>query len=162
MISICKYRLKKDKGGRYHIRSYEIIPCPVCGGVLIVIGIRDRGFIDSKGRRVILVIRRLRCQNCHVIHHELPEIIVPYKRHCAKTIEKIVTGKSGGVPCETRTIHRIRAWWAVCIVYFRNALASLREKYGVEFSKKPAPKEIIRAVVNAHLWIHTRTAYMTG
>ena len=162
MISIRKYRLKKGADGCYHVKSYEIIPCPVCGDELNVIGTRNRSLFDSKGKELTIIIRRLRCIGCRVIHHELPEIIVPYKRHCAATIEKIVAGKSGVVPCETRTIHRIRAWWAACIVYFRGVLAALREKYGVEFSKKPAPKEIVRAVVNAHLWIHTRTAYLTG
>ena len=162
MISIRKYQLKKDAEGRYHVKSYEIIPCPVCGGLLIVIGTRERGLIVANGERWILVIRRLRCKGCNAIHHELPEIIVPYKRHCAMTIEKIVSDKSEDVPCETRTIHRIRAWWTACVLYFRSVLASLREKYGVEFSEEPALKEIVRAVVNAHLWAHTRTAYLTG
>ena len=162
MISIRKYQLKKDAKGRYHVKNCEAIPCPVCDGLLIVIGIRERGLIDSKGEKRVLVIRRLRCKGCHAIHHELPEVIVPYKRHCAETIEKIVSGRSEDVPCETRTIHRIRAWWASLKLYFKSVLASLREKYAVEFSEGPAPKEIVRAVVNANLWAHTRTAYLTG
>ena len=162
MISIKKYQLKKDAEGRYHVKSCEIIPCPVCGGLLIVIGIRERGIIDSRGEKRILIIRRLRCKGCYAIHHELPEVIVPYKRHCAMTIEKIVTGKSEDVPCETRTIHHIRAWWASHKLYFKSILASLQEKYAVDFPEEPAPKEIVRAVVNANLWPHTRTVYLTG
>ena len=160
MISINKYRLKKDTEGRFHVKSYEIIPCPICGGVLSVIGTRERGIINNVGKKWIFVIRRLRCKICRAIHHELPETIMPYKRHCSMTIEKIVAGKIGEAPCETRTIQRIRTWWAACLLYFKGILASLQEKHGVEFSKEPTPKEIIRAVVNAHLWIHTRTAFL--
>jgi len=41
-------------------------------------------------------------------------------------------------------------------------MASLREKYGEMFSRNPAPKEIIRAVANANLWVHTRSAFLSG
>ena len=162
MISIRKYQLKEDANGRYHVKSYEIIPCPVCRDELNVIGTRNRKLTDSKDKKIIIVIRRMRCKSCKIIHHELPDIIVPYKRICAETIENIINSNSEEIPCETRTIHRIRAWWAVFDKYFREIITSLRIKYDIEFSKDPAPKEIIRAVTNAHLWIHTRTAYLTG
>jgi len=162
MISIRKYQLKEDANGRYHVKCYEIIPCPVCSDELNVIGTRYRKLTDNKDKKIIIVIRRMRCKGCKIIHHELPDIIVPYKRICAETIEKIIDNKSEEIPCETRTIHRIRAWWVTFTEYFRNIQISIIIKYGVEFSKGPAPKEIIRAVVNTHLWIHTRTAYLTG
>jgi hypothetical protein len=125
-----------------------------------VIGTRKRNFIDKAGEKQTLIIRRLRCKGCRVIHHELPDIIIPYKRHCSDTIEKIVTGNAADVNCESGTIRRIRAWWKARLLYFESVLTSLREKYGTEFSIDPAPKEIVRAVANANLWLHTRSGYV--
>jgi len=127
-----------------------------------VIGTRKRVIINSDGEKQPLIIRRLRCKECLVIHHELPDIIVPYKRHCSETVEKIVTDNTGGINCEDSTIRRIKAWWTACLLYFKSVLASLREKYGTKFSSDPAPKEIVRAVANANLWVHTRSAFWSG
>lgn len=88
--------------------------------------------------------------------------MVPYKRHCIETIEAIITGDAGEVCCEESTIRRIRAWWAACQLYLESVIASLREKYVVAFSAIPAPREIVRAVVNAHLWVSTRSACLSG
>jgi hypothetical protein len=128
----------------------------------LVIGVRKRKLINAEGDKQTLVIRRLRCKACRVIHHELPDIIVPYKRHCSETIERIVANETEGLDCEERTIHRIKAWWAACRLYFESVIASLREKYGAMFSANGAPREIVRAIANAHLWIHTRSAFLSG
>jgi len=40
-------------------------------------------------------------------------------------------------------------------------MVSLSVKYGIVFSPRPKLAEIVRAVANAHLWPHTRTAYVT-
>jgi hypothetical protein len=162
MIIISEYQLEKIETNRYRVDSFEISICPVCGDVVIVIGTRERGYIDGSGEKQTLIIRRLRCKGCRLIHHELPDIIVPYKRHCTKTIEMIVTGEDDAVPCEDNTIRRIKWWFASSSLYFENILASLREKYGAVFSLKPALKEIVRAVVNAHLWPHTRSVFTPG
>ena len=140
--------------------SYEISACPICSGEMKVIGSRSRMVIDSGGTTLSITIRRLRCGgNCGKIHHELPDMLIPYKRYCAETIEKIIAGDEESVSCDGRAIWRIRAWWAACILYFESVMASLREKYGVEFCMC-APREIVRAAANAHLWPHTRSAYM--
>ena len=118
--------------------------------------------INSIGDKETLIIRRLRCEGCRRIHHELPDIVVPYKRHCMDSIEKIIAGKTMDVYIENSAIRRIKAWWASCRLYFGSVLSSLREKYGAVFPEKPAPREIVRAVVNAHLWISTRSVCMTG
>jgi len=162
MIIISKYGKELDERGRTHILCYEYHVCPVCGNTLLVIGVRERKYIDSGGITRILVIRRLRCKGCRVIHHELPDMLVPYKRHCAETVESIVNDKPESTCCDDRTVTRIKKWWEACRLYFENVLASLREKYGVQFPQRPAPREIVRAVANANLWIHTRTAYLSG
>ena len=128
----------------------------------MVIGSRKRKVINSAGEKETLIIRRLRCKGCLVIHHELPDTVIPYKRHCAETVEAVISGKKGGQPCEESTIYRIRAWWAACRLYFENVITALVSKYGAVFSPSPAPREIVRAVVNAHLWVHTRSAFMSG
>jgi len=115
--------------------------------------------IDTDGEVKILVIRRLRCRECDKIHHELPDILVPYKRHCAETIENIISGKAGETPCEERTSRKIMAWWITLSLYFKMVLASLNEKYKTTFSAQATPKEIVRAVANANLWIHTRSVF---
>ncbi|MED4936026.1 DUF6431 domain-containing protein [Heyndrickxia coagulans] len=43
-----------------------------------VIGTRDRKAIDRSGKKHIYNIRRLQCEQCGKIHHELPEFLVPY------------------------------------------------------------------------------------
>ena len=118
--------------------------------------------IDSAGEKQTLVIRRLRCDECKHIHHELPDILMPYKRHCMETIENVIAGKTEDVPCEISTISRIRAWWIACQLYFESIMASLRTKYGAVFNARPAPREIVKAVVNSHNWPSTRSAFMTG
>ena len=146
----------------YYIISKETSICPICGGHFNVIGTKRRKVIEPNGEVKILIIRRLRCRECGKIHHELPDIFVPYKRHCAETIEKIIAGKTAEVPCEESTIRKIRAWWSVLLPYFISVTESLNAKYSVTFRQPLAPKEIIRAVANAHLWIHTRSACSSG
>jgi hypothetical protein len=125
-------------------------------------GRRKRKVINPEGEKGTLIIRRLRCKGCGRTHSELPDIVMPYKRHCAETYEKVIGGDTGDVCCEESTTRRILAWWAACLLYFESVLASLREKYGVVLSGKSAPREIVRAVVNSHLWVSTRSVFLSG
>ena len=135
----------------------------MCSGKLFVIGSRKRKVIEPDETVRILIIRRLRCEDCGKIHHELPDILVPYKRHCYETIEKIINNEiEEGNCCEESTIRRIKAWWVAILPYFINILSLLSEKYKITFGAQLAPKEIIRAVVNANFWVHTRSAFLSG
>lgn len=75
--------------------------------------------ILSNGSKIHLTIRRLRCSNetCHLIHHELPDIIVPYKRHEALTIGYLILLPLNQTmlshPCEISTIYRLRTWFSL-------------------------------------------------
>ena len=158
MVIIIQYQEERDENGMIHIISEEKIACPICVGVLKVIGSRRRGQFDSAGNKETLIIRRLRCQSCRTIHHELPDRVIPYKRHCAETVEKIVSGDVEDVCCDFLTESRIRSWWTAFRLYFESVLASLRMKYRAVFSPNPTPREIVRAVANTNLWVHTRTA----
>jgi len=158
MIIIKEYRKERRADGRIYILSDEYSVCPLCHGVFIVIGVRDRKLTDATGYKEILVIRRLRCSCCLKIHHELPDMVVPYKRHCAETIESVIVGEVDDVCCDFVTEYRIKRWWAAFRMYFENIRTSLRMKYGTVFSTNPTPREIVRAIANTNLWIHTRTA----
>ena len=162
MLIISQYHLMEVEPGCFHVNSYEVNACPVCGYTVAVIGTRRRKFINTTGDKQTLIIRRLRCKDCRVIHHELPDILIPYKRHCAETVENVVSGNEDNVCCENHTIRRIKEWWAACRLYFEGILSSLREKYGDVLSLEPAPREIVRAVTNANFWIHTRSASLSG
>ena len=144
------------------IKSEELSVCPICGGRFCVIGTRERKIIETDGSVTILIIRRFCCCKCGKIHHELPDVLVPYKRHCAESIEKIIGGKGDEVSCESSTIRKIKTWWERMLPYLIGVLNSLNAKYGMAFTGTSAPKEIVRAVVNANLWVHTRSACMSG
>jgi ribosomal protein L44E len=158
MIIITKYRLEYNLKNELCVKADEEIVCPVCGHRhLKPKGWRRRKVIMPEGKPKILRIRRLKCSNCKKNHHELPDMIVPYKRHCAQTVESIVTGQEETVCCEESSINRIKTWWADIQVYIKSVLASLKEKYGIDFAGAKIP-EIVRALVNTNLWSGTRSA----
>ena len=158
MVIINEYRKERREDGRIYIISEEDSACPTCFGAFFVIGIRDRKLVDSSGTKETLVIRRLRCDDCRKIHHELPDMVVPYKRHCAETIENVVVGEVVNICCDFVTEYRIKRWWAAFCLYFESVKVSLQIKYRAVFSASPTPKEIVRAITNTNLWVHTRTA----
>ena len=137
-------------------------PCPICGGRLAGYGWRERRVIETDGSVTILMIHRLICTDCETIHHELPDILIPYKRHCAATIENIVSGGGEAVCCEESTLRRIRLWWQALYLYFQGVCGALAAKYGVRFADPLQTKEVVRAVANAHLWVSTRSAFLSG
>jgi hypothetical protein len=157
IVSIIKYQIEVGEDGRKYIRSEESNLCPICIGKLKVIGVRDRGAIGSDGYMEIYVIRRLRCSCCRKIHHELPDILIPYKRHCAETIENVIAGKDD-ICCDFSTEYRIKAWWAAFTLYFERVKVSLKMKLKMTFTSKLTPREIIRTIINTNFWVHTRTA----
>jgi len=161
MIIITHYREERGEDGIIFIISEEENVCPVCIGILIVIGSRRRGLINSAGDKEMLVIRRLRCLTCRKIHHELPDKVIPYKRHCAETVEKVIVGDVVDVCCDFVTQSRIKTWWNSFSLYFESVLASLQIKYGSIFSADSAPRKIVRAVTNSNLWVHTRSVSLS-
>jgi hypothetical protein len=126
MVIISQYRIEKYRNIHY-VYSEEMCLCPICSGSLKVAGSRKRKLIIDDGFDTLtLVIRRLRCQSCCTIHHELPDIVVPYKHHCTKTIEKMINGDSTEIYCENSTIRRIKAWWVACLLCFEKIIASFQ------------------------------------
>jgi len=172
MIIVTNY-LQDKKENKIYIHSEETSVCPICGSDLKIIGSRNRKVVEAGKKVQIYVIRRLRCKKCGKIHHELPDLLVPYKRHCAQTIEQIISEREhnsdiAGNPINSSveksinlhqtTIRKFRNWWRYVLWQFSYISVSFEFKYGIRFSA-PEPKEIIRALANAHLWVQTRSEY---
>jgi hypothetical protein len=110
--------------------------------------------------RDILIIRRLYCEKCDAIHHELPDCLVPYKRYSAEVIEDVVNGKPNKeCGCKDSAARQIRRWWLAVQSYFISILATLTEKIGVRFGSPPAFREIVRAVANSNYWIFSHQLF---
>ena len=139
----------------------EVTCCPVCAGSLIFRDRRLRGVKNEFGEKDVYSLRRLRCESCGKIHTELPDFIVPYKRHCAATIERAAHGELDAILMdnpnfEPSTFGKMYTWWQIVSPYFLNVLSGLELKIG-EALDKTGFMAIIRAVVNSHNWIFTRS-----
>lgn len=166
----------------FFVRGREKIPCPCCGAQLKVIGSRPRRVIDSGGESIILIIRRLRCQACNRIHHELPDILVPYKRYRSDCIEAVVIDRTAAVVAvDESTLYRWRRWFAAIAKHLIGCLRSIAIRYGHEpateqFSLPPSPlrriwlyvgdapfwlARAVRPVVNTNNWVQTRSVFLS-
>ena len=110
----------------FFVRSAEIAPCPCCQERLAVIGSRRRVWYKSSGEKTKLIIRRLCCEMCKKIHHELPDMLVPYKRYDAESIEGVVSEPArSDVAADESTISRWRSWFLAWAVYAAGCLQSI-------------------------------------
>ena len=158
----------------------EQLPCPCCSGQLKVIGSRQRKCITVSGEKVILIIRRLKCIECKHVHHELPDMLVPYKLHVSESIEAVVSNDSElSVISDESTLNRWRKWFNEKVDYFQGCLESITIRYGSESveDKSALPESklqriwhyvgdapgwlarVVRPIANLNLWIHTRLAF---
>lgn len=180
MICLAKYRLilDRDNSDKYYVKSEENSICPVCGcPELKVIGSRKRSTLQGDGGTIILIIRRLRCGNCRRIHHELPDILVPYKRYAGTVIEAILDGASTEVCCENSSIFRIKRWFAGVSGYMAGCLSAIAAQMGlkIKISNGSAIRRIkdlvgdagdwlarvVRTMVNTNNWVQTRSAFLS-
>lgn len=166
----------------FFVRCAEKVPCPRCEGLLKAIGSRDRKLIEASGRAKLLCIRRLRCKECKKIHHELPDCLVPFKRYTAECIEEVLseTEANPSVPADESTLYRWRCWYAAYKLYWRLCLLAIAARfkpYPVRTQSAPPQTahqvgqlaknrsgwlgQIVRPLVNAKLWLHTRIAFLS-
>jgi hypothetical protein len=159
-------------------------PCPCCDGNLKVRGSKKRKRITSEGKKLTLQIRVLKCLDCKRIHHELPDIIVPYKRYDRESIEAVITGGTileVAVSADESTINRWKKWFTTMSYHFIGCLISIAIKYNKVSAKylSELPKSVlqrifhfvgnapawlarvVRSVVNSNNWAHTRSAFMS-
>mgnify|MGYP000845495661 FL=1 len=166
----------------FFVKSDEQNPCPICGSLLKVIGSRRRCYFQDNGERRVLMIRRLHCSSCNRIHHELPDLLVPYKRYESQSIEAAVTGSAAlTVAADEATISRWKQWFSDMAGYFAGVLISIATRYnksveGVSALPQSslqriwhfvgdAPRwlaRVVRPVANANYWVQTRSAFMSG
>jgi len=166
----------------FFVRNAEIIPCPCCGDHLIVIGSRQRVWYQSSGARSKLIIRRLRCQSCSRIHHELPDLLVPYKRYDAESIEGVVTEPARkDIAADESTLSRWRTWFKSWALYAQGCLNSISFRFYLPVENSSGHPQsafhtlgrfvgaaagwltrTVRSIANSHLWIHTRSAFMSA
>jgi hypothetical protein len=170
----------------FFVRSEEQSLCPCCNGTLKVIGSRKRKYINDVGAQITLIIRRLRCCHCNRIHHELPDILVPYKRHCSESIEAVLTADAPtSVTAEESTLWRWRRWFQEVAEYFVGCLLAIDYQYKynqgkpsveapIRLSQSPLQRirrlvgdatgwlaRIVRPIVNLNFWVHTRSAFLS-
>ncbi|MGL4523734.1 MAG: DUF6431 domain-containing protein [Bacilli bacterium] len=113
MIIINNYTTKTLENQIIVIKGIHLPLCPACEQRLKVIGTRQRVAYQAYGTREVYRIRRLRCAYCERIHHELPDFLVPYKRHVASTIEEVLVKGTTTSACDESTIRRWLGWWLV-------------------------------------------------
>lgn len=150
--------------------------CPFCGKRMCVAGSRKRIVRLSDGRIIYLIIRRLYCDRCDRMHHELPDLVVPYKRYSSDAVEKLLSSRTSpvSVGCETSTVLRLRVWFSLLRSYFESALESIKLIFKndtwlaaelnqlLPLSPESLPDgwlaKLVRTVVNSGFWIQTRSA----
>ena len=157
------------------MRSNETPYCPHCERALRAVGSRTRSVRRNDGSLNKLIIRRLRCDHCKRIHHELPDENVPFKRYSAKAIEEILSSREEGTyPCEISTAARLRIWFSLLHEYFERALNALKYLYKqdeqfLEELSSLIPfiptrfsagwlRRLVRILVNSGFWPQTRSA----
>lgn len=166
----------------FFVKCEETIPCPCCHGDLELAGRRRRGYKKSSGESITLIIRRLRCKNCGRIHHELPNILVPYKRYEAASIEQVVSESPSStcVAVDDSTLYRWRAWFHQWSTYAIGCLQAIAKRFNLPVEEQSGSSQTsleligqlvnsadgwlaraVRPIVNAHLWVATRSAFMS-
>ena len=148
---------------------------------MIVIGSRPRVWYQSSGERSVLVIRRLRCESCLKIHHELPDFLVPYKRYDADSIEGVLSEPPRtDIAVDESTLSRWKLWFLTWVKYAQGCLnlISIRFNLPVEnLSDCPQSSlqrlgqfvgtavgwlsRTVRPIANSYLWRQTRSAFMS-
>ena len=111
MVTTSDYILKQKNGLNY-VQSKADQVCPICQAKMERLGRKRRKVKQADGTWIVLFIRRFKCSPCKKIHHELPDIIVPYKRHKAASIEAVINNDQDEIPIEmdASTINRLHSW----------------------------------------------------
>lgn len=166
----------------FFVRSAAQHICPVCEHDLFVIGSRRRIGRKPTGERVTYIIRRLRCMDCERIHHELPDLLLPYKRYETASLESVLSqGQSSDVAADESTLYRWHVWFENCWRYWVNCLSTIAARSGipVEPMSVSSPSalqrighyvgqgvgwlaRLVRPIVHSQLWIHTRFAFLSA
>lgn len=108
---------------------------------------------------------------------------VPYKRYGSKSIEAVINGDTAlSVSADESTIIRWKRWFWDLANYFLGCLISIAVRYirntveeQSDLPRSPLQRiwqhvgdgprwlaRVVRSVVNANFWVHTRSAFLSG
>lgn len=136
-------------------------------------GSRKRVWYQSSGERATLIIRRLYCEACARIHHELPDLLVPYKRYDAESIEgSLSEPKRTDIAADESTLSRWKTWFLAFAVYAAGALQSISLRFHLPVASSSTRScsalqslgrfvgdipgwlsRVVRPIANSNLWI---------
>lgn len=175
MVIIKHYSLKyKPETDFFYVKSKEKSYCPYCSGEFKVVGSRKRILFRKDGTISRLVIRRLQCRNCIRISHELPDLIVPYKRYESDAISDVLENAQNTenicCPAECSTMQKWKIWFFLLHSYFEASIRAIAELMDIHssislplypLSRQPDGwlKILVRNLVNSGRWRHTRSAW---
>ncbi len=165
----------------FFVRSREQVYSPCCDSEMEVIGSRKRVLFNDEGEQKMLRVRRLSCLVCGRIHHELPDIIVPYKRFDSASIEAGIEGAALlSVTADDSTIYRWRRWFIAVAWQLYSILSALAFRLGRPVEVFPETSQslflyfrkftgtgpgwlarVVRPVVNTNNWPQTRSAFLS-
>lgn len=147
-----------------------------------VSGSRRRVWYRNSGDKEKLIIRRLHCKRCKSTHHELPNIVIPYKRYGVESIEQVVDDKMVDVAADESTLGRWREWFQVWGIYAVGCMISIAKRFQLDLPVGVAsgsPRtvlqkigcndeksdgwlaKIVRPIINVNLWLQTRSAFLS-
>ncbi len=160
MVSISQYT-RLCKNGIWIVTGTETILCPFCGGRLFVRGTCRRLLRRADETQETYRLRVLQCSSCGRSHRELPDEIVPYKRHDIPSISAM-----GETPeeciAEPSVRHRLMRWLYWFLSYAAQIAESLRlaglrttEPSGDSLRRRLT--HFVRLVVNSGNWIQHRS-----
>lgn len=99
-----------------------------------VIGTRDRKSKERSGETKVYNIRRLGCDSCGKIHHELPDFLVPFKRYNSECIEMVLTYPSThDILADESTLFRWFQWFRSFVDYLVGCLISIMLRIKQEY-----------------------------
>ncbi len=162
MISIARFEMSRN-GDKTKIFSKEDSICPVCGGPLKVHGTCTRKVRHGDHTRQYH-LRVMECRCCGKTHRELPEGIVPYKRHGLNSLCEIAEATETQHICETSTWLRTRFWFAWFLWYAQNIMEGLIAAGQVPTTFYPGHSlrrrtaSFVRLVANSGNWEQHRSA----
>lgn len=130
------------------------------------------------------MIRRLRCTDCCTIHHELPDLLLPYKRYEVSCFERVVSQSDQvDVAVDNSTLFRWNRWFLDFIEYWLACLRSIDLRFQLEMGPENSSSkdsltvlervgrifgdgpgwlsQMTKPIVNVNLWLQTRSAFLS-
>jgi hypothetical protein len=181
MIIVGTYTLVKTDDEFFHkMKISNELLCPICHNKTIKSGIRRRKYIDIDSIQQQISLPRVWCPKCNRTHNVLPDFLIPYKRHCAETIEICIDSAPVAAPVsapdsppdtsnlflEVSTCSKIKDWFLRRASDYKKYLAAIGARYPflekfTKFSVYPWENSsrtkgwlsnIIKIIVNCNFW----------